>query len=135
MVYFIQMIIFLCFLFSHITCNSSTSSQAVRHSARLRASQASQADSTIAQVDSEVSQANGALLPNSTASQATSNAGSQEAGAIPPTSNNNTQAGSSSGRGNRHSARLRAFQTSQVGSATSQVSITSSQGGNTSPQQ
>ena len=80
---------------------SRASSQAVRHSTRLRASQA---DSNLPQVDSEVSQASGASPPNSAASQATSNTGSQEAGAIPPTSNNNKQACSRSGRGNRHSA-------------------------------
>ena len=60
--------------------NSSASPQAVRWSIRLRASQA---DSAISLVDSEVSQASGASPPNSTTSQATSNAGSKEAGAIP----------------------------------------------------
>ena len=53
--------------------------------------------------------------------------------AIPPTNNSNKQAGSSSGRGNRNSARLRAFQASQENSATSKASSASSQGGNTSP--
>ena len=64
--------------------NSSASSQAVRHSTRLRASKASQADSTIPQVDSKVSQASRVSPPNSTASQATSNAGAKETGPIPP---------------------------------------------------
>ena len=39
--------------------NRLTSSQAVRHSTRFRASQASQADSTIPQVDSKVSPVSG----------------------------------------------------------------------------
>ena len=71
----------------------------------------------ILQADSEVSQASGASPLNNATSQATSSTGSQEAVALPPVSNNITQAGSSSGRsfprGNRHSARLRASQASQ----------------------
>ena len=72
---------------------------------------------------------------NSTGSQATSSTGSQEAGAIPSASNNNNnaQAGSSSGRGNRCSARLRAFQASQGDSATSQTNNASSQGATLPP--
>ena len=46
-------------------------------------SQATQADSAIAQVDSKVSQERGTSPPNNATSQATSNAGSWEMGAIP----------------------------------------------------
>ena len=105
---------------------NSNSSQAVRWSTRCNASQA---DSTISQVDSSVSQASRSSSPHS---QATSNAGYQEAGASPPTSNNNRQAGSRSGRGKRHLARL--FQASQENSATHQSISATSQGGITSPQ-
>ena len=108
---------------------SASSSHAVKWSARLRASQA---DNTIPQADSEVYQSRGALPLNTAASQATSSAGSQEAGALSPT-NNNTQAGSRSGKGNRHSVRPRAFQASQGNTATSQASSAGTQGGNTSP--
>ena len=57
---------------------SQTSSQAVRHSSRLRASQT---DSDIPQVDSKVSQASGDSPPsNSTTPRATSNAGPRKQG-------------------------------------------------------
>ena len=85
--------------------SGNTRSQAVRCSTRLRASQA---DSTIPQVDSKVSQVSRASTANSTASQATGSAGSQEARAISPANSNNKQAGNSSGRGNRCLAILRA---------------------------
>ena len=101
---------------------NNTRSHAVRCSARLRASQA---DSAIPQANSEVSQASRASPLNSTTSQATSSAGSQDAVALPTVSNNITQAGSSSGRSfhrdNRCSARLRASQSSQADSAIPQA--------------
>ena len=84
-------------------------------------------------MDSKVCWASGASPLNSATSQETSNAGSQEAGATPPTSNNNKQAGNRSGRGNRFSARLRAFQAFQGNSTTHQASSAISLGGNTSP--
>ena len=85
---------------------SQASSQAVRHSARLRASQASQSDRVISQVASKVSLASGASSQAVRHSSRLRDSQASQADSAPPQANSTGSQGSNTRANNPHSSSM-----------------------------